>query len=388
MSTSVIQSSIGVLLLALAATSALAGNNSGAAFSNWPGTGLTKCYNATAEIDCPAPSQPYYGQDAQYAGSSRSYTVLGGGTMVQDNVTGLIWEMKTSRNNAVNYNDPHDADNLYPWCDTNDATNGGNVGDCSTTNNTKSFIKQLNDANFGGYADWRLPTMKELLSLVDYKSSGPTIDPIFATTTQANYYWSSTTYAAFTIPIYAWAVFFSDGADTGAHKSNTNFVRAVRGGQTPVPKRFVDNGDNTVTDTVTCLQWQKATMDTDGNVGPDLYNWQQALAASENLTLAGHSDWRLPDISELKPLVDFSRYDPAIDPVFDSTTQSDSYWSSTTYAGDPSTAWHFSYYSGHRFIEPKSGVGYVRAVRIGKCPEEFPWEMFMPAINRKRAVVK
>jgi len=394
MSTSVIQSSIGVLLLTLAATSAVAGNNSGAAFSNWPGTGLTKCYNDKLEIDCPAPDQPYYGQDAQYEGSARSYTVLGGGSMVQDNVTGLIWEMKTSLGDGQNYDNPHDADNTYTWCDTDPATNGGNEGVCGT-NNTEGFIDALNGANFGGYNDWRLPTMKELLSLVDYKGSGPAIDPVFATTTQANYYWSSTTYLEFTIPIpLAWAVSFSNGTDSGASKLlNTHFVRAVRGGQPPVEKRFVDNGD-TVTDTVTCLQWQKATMDTKNGVGPDTYTWHEALEESEKLSLAGHTDWRLPDISELMPLVDFSRYyeppdnpDPAIDPVFASTTQAaDSYWSSTTYTGDPTKAWHFSYYRGQRFIEPKLDVGYVRAVRGEKCG--FPWEMFMPAINNKRAVVK
>ena len=154
-------------------------------------------------------------------------------------------------------------------------------------------------------------------------------------------------------------------------------------------ERFVDNGDNTVTDTVTCLQWQKATMDSDNNGKPDLLTWQQALAASENLNLAGHSDWRLPDIMELKPLVDFSRDNPAIVPVFVSTTQSDFYyWSSTTYAGAPSNAWTYPYFAGLKSNKIKSGEGYVRAVRSGNCSEVFPWEMFMPAINGKRAVVK
>ena len=329
----------------------------------------------------------YYGQDAQYAGATRSYTVLGGGTMVQDNVTGLIWEMKDKMDGKTDYVNLHDADNTYTWCDTNPLTNGGTEGVVCGTDDTEGFIDALNGANFGGYDDWRLPTMKELLSLVDYKGSGPAIDPVFATTMQSNEYWSSTTFAAFIGA--AWAVSFSDGADTADLKTNPNFVRAVRGGQTPLPNRFVDNGD-TVTDTVTCLQWQEATMDTKNGVGPDTYTWQEALAASENLTLAGHSDWRLPDIMELKPLVDFSRYNPAIDPVFASTTPSNSYWSSTTYAGNFSTAWLFSYYGGygHRFYDSKLGVGYVRAVRSGNCSEVFPWEIFMPAINSKRAVVK
>ncbi len=48
--------------------------------------------------------------------------------MVKDNVTGLIWEMKTNKDGVINYNDPHDSDNMYTWYDSNPATNGGYVG--------------------------------------------------------------------------------------------------------------------------------------------------------------------------------------------------------------------------------------------------------------------
>ena len=93
-----------IFVLVLTAGQVMADNNSGAAFSTWPDTGQTKCYDNTVEIPCPASGQPFHGQDAQYNGPVRSYTLLGGGTMVQDNVTGLIWEMKTSSDGVTNYN--------------------------------------------------------------------------------------------------------------------------------------------------------------------------------------------------------------------------------------------------------------------------------------------
>jgi hypothetical protein len=53
--------------------------------------------------------------------------------MVKDNVTGLIWEMKTSKDAVKNYTDPHDADNTYTWYDSNPATNGGDpVAPCAS----------------------------------------------------------------------------------------------------------------------------------------------------------------------------------------------------------------------------------------------------------------
>ena len=104
-----------------------------------PDTGESKCYNNTVEIPCPSPGQPFYGQDANYTINPMSYTKLDGSgnvlsdsatswVMVKDNVTGLVWEMKTSKDGVKNYNDPHDADNTYTWYDSNPATNGGYAG--------------------------------------------------------------------------------------------------------------------------------------------------------------------------------------------------------------------------------------------------------------------
>ena len=309
--------------------------------------------------------------------------------MVQDNVTGLIWEMKESKDNTKDYSNPHDADNSYTWCDTDPYTNGGYQGTCDNTNDTEDFINRLNTANFGGHADWRLPTITELLTLADLDQNNPAVDPIFASTAQSSRYWSSTTYWGYTpfYPDIALYVDFVNGANGTTGKSLGHYVRAVRGGLSPTQNRFVDNEDNTVTDTVTCLQWQKATMDTDGIAGSDWYTWQQALAASENLSLAGYGDWRLPDKNELNSLVDFIRVNPAIDRIFTSTTKYYGCWSSTTAYSVSNYAWTVDFSKGDGDVNGKSNVCQVRAVRGVQCrsvaPEEFPWELFLPAISGK-----
>ena len=326
---------LAIVGMIMAALPALAGNNSGAAFSIWPDTGQTKCYNDTTEITCPSPGEDFYGQDAQYAGPSRSYTDLGSG-MIQDNVTGLVWEQKTNMDGVADYSDPHDADNTYTWCDLNPDTNGGDAGTCGG-NDTQVFIDQLNSANYGDHNDWRLPTIKELATLIDLGHYNPTIDQVFAATTQSTGYWSSTSDASNANG--ALRVNFNVGiGGVGINKSSGHCVRAVRGGQTPpFTNRYVDNGD-TVTDMVTGLEWQKATM------GP--ITWKAALAAAEALTLAEKSDWRLPDRNELRSLSDYSRYDPAIDPIFAATTQSSFYWSSTTSSHNTTGVWLVTFSHG------------------------------------------
>jgi len=81
---------------------------------------------------------------------------------------------------------------------------------------------------------------------------------------------------------------------------------------------MVDNDDGTVTDTKTGLMWQK--------VAAGSKPWNEAIEYCETLVLAGHSDWRLPDLNELQSIVDSIRDNPT---VFSHTTVYN-YWSSTT----------------------------------------------------------
>ena len=122
---------------------------------------------------------------------------------------------------------------------------------------------------------------------------------------------------------------------------------------------LVDNGDGTVTDTVSGLMWQKET-------APGEYTWKDALAYCETLSLAGHSDWRLPNKNELLSLVDYSRYNPAIDPLLALVTESFYYWSSATDVGSTESAWRVDFDDGYDGENSKSYSYYVRAVRAGQ----------------------
>lgn len=227
----------GTLLLFV--VSLLAVTPSNASAGAVPDTGVTKCYDDAGNvITCPSPGQRFYGQDANYTINPPSYTKLDSNgnalsdsatswAMVRDNVTGLIWEVKTNQDGTPNYSDPHDADNTYTWYDPSDPLNVGTASD----HDTKDFLDALNASCFGGYNDWRLPTIKELAYLVRYDipDPGPTIDTRYFPNTVSCFYWSSTTLAY--SPDYAWGVYIYDGYDSSNNKSGYYCVRAVRGGQ-------------------------------------------------------------------------------------------------------------------------------------------------------------
>lgn len=295
-----------------------------------PDTGQTTIYAA--------------GDDGAYTTNPPSYTDNLDGT-VTDNVTGLMWQKcSMGKSGSGCATGTLGAYNWYQATGTVDSTyNPGGMNACGGT--------------FLGHSDWRLPTDFELMIIADYGNSGMAINAVFPGVTPA-FYWSAAG-SAVGSGTSAWAAEFYDGQLIAIPKtSGTNAVRCVRGGQSVAD--FTDNNDGTITDNVTGLMWQKQ----DDGVAKD---WATALSSCEGLTLAGHPDWRMPNVKELRSIADTTKYGPSVDTAFFPVTQTSYYWSSTSWAGNAANvALTVSFNSGsvnNTELKTTSSYVYVRCVR-------------------------
>lgn len=139
---------------------------------------------------------------------------------IKDNVTNLIWEVKTTSG-------LQNQGNTYGWGSNNTGTCSGGSG-CSSN----SYITDVNALDLCGETanDWRLPTLPELLSIVDHdRASGPAIDSAYFPNTVSSFYWSSRVYAP--DPAGAWGVNFDSGGAYASLQADYSRVRLVRSGQ-------------------------------------------------------------------------------------------------------------------------------------------------------------
>ena len=327
---------------------------------NLPQTGQTKCYDAEgAEITCAGT-----GQDGEkQAGMPWPNPRFTAGTGAEadcmiDNLTGLMWPK-----------------------------NGNLAGGKKTWDDA---IDYANNLTLCGHSDWRLPNINELESLAnaDETNTAAWLNAQGFTNVQSNLYWSSTA-VAYSMN-FAWFVHMSNGLVKYYYKTSNYYVWPVRTGQQPgnsaisLPKtgqtvtwRAGDDGDlekgipwpsprftvqgACVTDNLTGLMWPK-----DGNLAGGKKTWDDAIDYANNLTLCGHSDWRLPNRKELFSLIDYGNQEPALPsgrPF--ANVQSNFYWSSTTYAYTGS-AWIVDLWSGVVNYDYKGYNGYVWPVRAGQ----------------------
>jgi hypothetical protein len=336
-------------------------------------TGQANCYGMRGPMACPQPGQPFYGQDANYTGKSFKYRDNGDGT-VSDLVTGLMWEKGFHK---------------VSWADA--------PGDAAK-------------ARTGGHSDWRVPSIKELYSLINFNGStgsgrpevsGPPADAkpyldikifAFEYPSQGRYidaqYVSSTAYLGIVMgrDRAFFGVNFADGRikgypQDGGRGNRQWYARYVRGNPAYGHNDFRDLGDGTIFDAATNLVWMKidsgatslrqklaTSQSRDGRL-----DWQEALNFCAALDYAGKKDWRLPNAKELQGLVDYTQAPDAtgraaISPLFSISEIKDDnnrrdwpyFWSSTTHL-DGRVMGEFAVYlafgRAQGYIRPGGGPG-------------------------------
>lgn len=163
-------------------------------------------------------------------------------------------------------------------------------------------------------------------------------------------------------------------------------------------RRWVDNGDGTVTDHVTGLMWEKKTDDGGIHDKDDTYTWSSSSVAPDGTvftsfldTLNGgpsgvgncetygaigahtggfaqHCDWRLPTVTELQTIL-LEPYPCATSPCIDEDvfgpTMPNKYWTASTFGSLPDGAFFVGFADGEVFDDVKFDSDYVRAVRRG-----------------------
>lgn len=294
-------------------------------------TGQALSFDDETTIDAPAAGEDYYGQDAQFAGNQPSYTDNGDGT-ITDNITGLMWQQSAQSLTVA------------------------------------EALAMVDDFELAGYGDWRIPTVKEAYSLINFSGS----DPSEETGSDSAVPFIDTDYFDFeyafngtrdvdtqlyTSTEYAGTVMGDSECNFGVNIADGRIkcygvdnpsgeaeytVRLVRGGSGDYGQNNfqLNEDEGTVSDLATSLMWTR------GDSGEGL-NWKDALAYAQDKnaeSYLGYSDWRLPNAKELQSIVDYTRSlqatnSAAIDEVFECTEIADEagqtdypfYWTSTTH---------------------------------------------------------
>jgi hypothetical protein len=277
----------------------------------------------------------------------------------RDNVTGLVWSLQIIPN--IN------------WSNAASTAAG-------------SPIAQANAANrCAKSSGWRLPTRRELVSLLHVGGAGSSVvngvDQSFIPNGGASVttFWSSD--ALFSDPTRAYTGFFNvvpTIASTPVIKTASAGIslRLVWSSAPPAAQSFTTNADGTATDNLTGLVWDRCAV---GQLGsacsntPSLLFWHEALAAATSANASsykGWNDWRVPNVKELESIVKLDKLAlPFIDSFVFPNSGTPDYWSSTTRVDDPRVAYQVNFTSTE-IIAPFFKTGRASRVRLVRGGDE------------------
>jgi hypothetical protein len=362
-------------------------------------TGITTCASETETgLPCPVPDFP--GQDAEYGSNGFNFTKLDANgrdlpadaiepVCVRDNITGLIWEVKTNDNGL------RDDSWYYSWYDAEQNLGAPDEGRCFSEGrcDTAKYVEDVNAVALCGFNDWRLPNPTELVGISDY---APYTKDIYGNIQydekrhtylwrwNSDYFWSShlDSTNVYDHAVYVWP----GGGGVGTVPVYSGYkVLLVRG--TPAAANiFVHNGDSTVSQVNAGLMWSTCPVGRvesidqstgihschlfEGGIITSIgRTWQQALNAARESRLGGYNDWRIPNVKELQSLWDYhTNYDTVDETFFPMSSYFGYFWSSSASMGDSGNGEIIAYalnFSGFQawLIPPDEGLFAVRFVR-------------------------
>jgi hypothetical protein len=203
------------------------------------------------------------------------------------------------------------------------------------------FINEMNGGRSFGRTGWRLPSRRELFTLISHDFINPALpknhpfENVFP-----GYYWTRTPCRR--LPDQAWYIHLGGGRIYHGMKHGSYMVWPVisTGSGDLYFEKTTGNWQvdrQTTVDRRTGIMWSQLA----DNAGPPI-TWHEALEAIKAMNrkaAGGYNDWRLPNIRELESLVDLNSHSPALPEDCPFEGVADGFWSSTTSVYEPRFAW-------------------------------------------------
>jgi hypothetical protein len=256
---------------------------------------------------------------------------------VRDKVTGAMWEVKTDDSG------PRDGSARF--------RNRGNglPGDAS------AYVQWVNATGLCGASDWRLPTRREMESLVDFSvaEGGPMVDTGWFPHSAAALHWTaSSAKVNGGSSSYRWAINFYNGQSIWYGGQYGEFaVQLVREGRELPARRWVA-GDGEVRDRSTGLVWRRCAegqawtgSNCDG-LPSTFLTVVDAVEHAKAQALSSGKAWRLPNVKELSSLADTDQRYPAVDRDTFPGFQSGVFHTGTHWSGNQVYSWRVSFDEG------------------------------------------